>query len=107
LSSVRSATSVFSFRFTDTYNGDFNEIKNNLNNCIDGLGGLVESNAALKLMAVNDHSRRVKGEYAVHVGEDFAAEHREAIRIAKKHLQSSPILRKITYAAFTAVEVRQ
>jgi methyl-accepting chemotaxis protein len=51
-------------KITDVYNGDFNEIKNNLNNCIDGLGGLVESNAALKLMAVNDYSRRVKGEYA-------------------------------------------
>ena len=32
---------------TDNYNGDFNEIKNNLNNCIDGLQGLVECNNVL------------------------------------------------------------
>ncbi len=51
-------------KITEAYNGDFNEIKNNLNNCIDGLGGLVEANAVLKRMAVNDHSTRVKGEYA-------------------------------------------
>jgi methyl-accepting chemotaxis protein len=28
-------------KITDTYNGDFNEIKNNLNQCIDALNGLV------------------------------------------------------------------
>ena len=37
----------------------------------------------------------------------FAATEREAIQIARKRLQSSPILRKITYAAFTAVEVKK
>ncbi len=29
-------------KITDNYNGDFNEIKNNLNNCIDNLNGLIE-----------------------------------------------------------------
>ncbi len=48
---------------TDTYKGDFNEIKNNLNGCIDGLGGLVECDAVLKRMAVNDHTRKVEGKY--------------------------------------------
>ena len=28
-------------RITDSYNGDFNEIKNNLNTCIDSLNGLI------------------------------------------------------------------
>jgi methyl-accepting chemotaxis protein len=28
-------------RITDTYNGDFNEVKNNLNRCIDALNGLL------------------------------------------------------------------
>jgi methyl-accepting chemotaxis protein len=51
-------------KITDNYNGDFNEIKNNLNNCIDGLKGLVESDAALKRMALNDYSRPVEGEFA-------------------------------------------
>jgi methyl-accepting chemotaxis protein len=50
-------------KITEEYNGDFNEIKNNLNNCIDGLGGLVECNAVLKRMAVNDHTRKVEGKY--------------------------------------------
>ncbi len=50
-------------RITDQYKGDFNEIKNNLNQCIDGLGGLVEASETLKRMAVNDHSRGVEGNY--------------------------------------------
>ncbi len=48
---------------TDNYNGDFNEIKNNLNNCIDGLQGLVECNNVLHRMAVNDNTKGVEGEY--------------------------------------------
>ncbi len=36
----------------------------------------------------------------------FAPTQREAIRIARKRLQSSPVLRKITYAAFTAIEIK-
>ena len=28
-------------KITDTYNGDFNEIKNNLNSCIDVMNGLL------------------------------------------------------------------
>jgi len=50
-------------KITDDYRGDFNEVKNNLNQCIDGLGGLVEANAVLQKMAVNDHTTRVEGEY--------------------------------------------
>jgi methyl-accepting chemotaxis protein len=48
---------------TDNYNGDFNEIKNNLNACIDGLQGLVECNSVLQRMAVNDLTNGVKGDY--------------------------------------------
>jgi methyl-accepting chemotaxis protein len=50
-------------KVTDSYNGDFNTIKNNLNACIDGLGGLVEANQVLKRMAVNDHTTPVGGSY--------------------------------------------
>jgi methyl-accepting chemotaxis protein len=50
-------------KVTDSYNGDFNEIKNNLNNCIDGLGGLIEANTVLQRMAVNDHTVKVEGNY--------------------------------------------
>ncbi len=51
-------------KIIDSYNGDFNEIKNNLNACIDGLGGLVEVNAVLQRMAVNDYTKTVEGSYA-------------------------------------------
>ena len=50
-------------KITDKYNGDFNEIKNNLNACIDGLQGLVEANHVLGRMAVNDHTKGVEGNY--------------------------------------------
>src|SRR5208337_2506162 len=50
-------------KITDNYNGDFNTIKNNLNACIDGLGGLVEANEVLQLMAANDYTSRVQGSY--------------------------------------------
>ncbi|MDD1689079.1 MAG: Cache 3/Cache 2 fusion domain-containing protein [Methanoregula sp.] len=50
-------------KITASYNGDFNELKNNLNTCIDGLGGLVESNAVLQRMANNDYTVAVKGNY--------------------------------------------
>jgi methyl-accepting chemotaxis protein len=50
-------------KITDAYNGDFNTLKNNLNACIDGLGGLVEANEVLQLMAANDYTHRVQGSY--------------------------------------------
>ncbi|WP_420239461.1 methyl-accepting chemotaxis protein [Telmatobacter bradus] len=50
-------------KITDTYRGDFNTIKNNLNACIDGLGGLVEANRILQKLAVNDCSIKVEGSY--------------------------------------------
>ncbi|MBF0528500.1 MAG: HAMP domain-containing protein [Deltaproteobacteria bacterium] len=50
-------------KITESYNGDFNAIKNNLNACIDGLGGLTEANAVMQRMAVNDHTKKVEGSY--------------------------------------------
>jgi len=50
-------------KITDEYNGDFNEIKNNINACIDGLGGVLEANVVLQNMAVNDYTRKVEGMY--------------------------------------------
>jgi len=51
-------------KITETFNGDYSGIINNLNACIDGLSGLVEANAVLQRMAVNDHSKTVEGHYA-------------------------------------------
>ncbi|MDI9569892.1 MAG: methyl-accepting chemotaxis protein [Pseudomonadota bacterium] len=50
-------------KITDNYNGDFNVIKNNLNNCIDGLGGLVECDQVMNRLKVNDHTKKVEGNY--------------------------------------------
>ncbi|WP_320051870.1 MCP four helix bundle domain-containing protein [uncultured Acetobacteroides sp.] len=50
-------------KVTASYNGDFNIIKNNINDCIDGLGGLVEASKVLGEMAYNDYSHMVEGNY--------------------------------------------
>jgi methyl-accepting chemotaxis protein len=50
-------------KITDDYKGDFNDIKNSINSCIDGLGGLVEGSEVMEKMALNDFNSSVKGEY--------------------------------------------
>ncbi|WP_406657934.1 methyl-accepting chemotaxis protein [Methanolobus sp. ZRKC2] len=50
-------------KITDEYKGDFNEIKNNLNQCIDGLGALTECNTVLQNLTVNDFTVDVSGNY--------------------------------------------
>jgi methyl-accepting chemotaxis protein len=57
------AKGVIPAKITDTYNGDFNTIKNNLNACIDGLGGLQEGTAVTQRMAANDYTKREDGHY--------------------------------------------
>ncbi|MBS4050147.1 MAG: PAS domain-containing protein [Methylomonas sp.] len=39
-------------KITDNYNGDFNTIKNNLNNCIDAIGSMVNEAANLEKAAI-------------------------------------------------------
>ncbi len=50
-------------KITEAYVGDFNDIKNDLNQCVDALGGLVEVNEVLQRMAVNDYTKNVTGNY--------------------------------------------
>ncbi|HEY5557145.1 methyl-accepting chemotaxis protein [Acetobacterium sp.] len=50
-------------KITVAYSGDFNELKNNLNACINGLGALVEGNKILGQMSVNDFTDKIEGEY--------------------------------------------
>jgi methyl-accepting chemotaxis protein len=50
-------------KITEQYNGDFNILRNNINQCIDGLGGLVEANKVLQKMAVNDYTLKMEGNY--------------------------------------------
>ena len=52
-------------RITDTYNGDFNEIKNNLNQCIDVMNGLLRETNAL-IQATQDGKLQTRGNAAVH-----------------------------------------
>ncbi len=50
-------------KITDTYYGDFNGIKNSINSCIDGLGGLQEGYDVMYRMSLNDYSIKVEGTY--------------------------------------------
>jgi methyl-accepting chemotaxis protein len=50
-------------KVTNTFYGDFDNLKTSINNCIEGLGGLVEANLVLQRMAVNDYSVKVEGSY--------------------------------------------
>lgn len=50
-------------KITDAYKGDFNDIKDSINNCIDGLGGLVECRNILALTSINDYTQKVEGTY--------------------------------------------
>jgi methyl-accepting chemotaxis protein len=50
-------------RILGEYRGDFGALRDNLNACLDGLGGLVEANGALQRMAVNDYTQGVEGTY--------------------------------------------
>jgi methyl-accepting chemotaxis protein len=55
-------------KITDKYNGDFNEIKNNLNNCIDNIKALgAETSALIKASA--EGKLAVRGDAAKHQGD--------------------------------------
>ena len=60
---IGSARGIFRPRSRIRINGDFNEIKTNLNACIDGLGGLVEANAVLQRIASNDYDQSIERTY--------------------------------------------
>ncbi|WP_303871255.1 methyl-accepting chemotaxis protein [Acetobacterium wieringae] len=49
-------------KITDSYQGDFNTIKNNINSCIDGLGALDEGNRVLARIGVNDFSQTINSD---------------------------------------------
>lgn len=50
-------------KITESYNGDFEIIRNDINACIDGLGGLAEGRDILVRMAQNDYSGSVVGKH--------------------------------------------
>ena len=50
---IESQRAISAERITDVYKGDFNEIKNNLNQCIDVMSGLLEETDNLILATKN------------------------------------------------------
>jgi methyl-accepting chemotaxis protein len=55
-------------KITDTYNGDFNEIKNNLNNCIDAVNGMV-ADAGLLVQAAAEGKLDTRADATRHQGD--------------------------------------
>ena len=55
-------------KITDSYNGDFNEIKNNLNNCIDNIRALVAEAASL-VKAAGEGKMATRGDATKHQGD--------------------------------------
>jgi methyl-accepting chemotaxis protein len=51
-------------RYTEDAKNDFNEMKTNLNNCIDGMQGIAETNKILQKMAVNDYSHKIENKFS-------------------------------------------
>jgi methyl-accepting chemotaxis protein len=55
-------------KITDTYNGDFNEIKNNLNNCIDNITALV-TDAGMLVKAAAEGKLATRADATKHQGD--------------------------------------
>jgi methyl-accepting chemotaxis protein len=55
-------------KITDTYNGDFNEIKNNLNNCIDAVSRLV-ADAGILVKAAVEGKLATRADATMHQGD--------------------------------------
>jgi methyl-accepting chemotaxis protein len=73
-------------KITDNYNGDFNNIKNSINSCLDGLGALVEGSRILKKMSLNDYSEKMEmqaqGIYQ-EIGESINGVHARLLRVVE------------------------
>jgi methyl-accepting chemotaxis protein len=50
-------------KITADYRGDFNDIKNSINACVDGLDALVQGNSILRQMSKNNYSETMDGSY--------------------------------------------
>jgi methyl-accepting chemotaxis protein len=70
-------------KIAETYNGDFNRLKNSLNATVEAMNGVFEANSALQRMALNDYSKQVEGEYPGLFGEVAAALNMTQARITQ------------------------
>ncbi|WP_296558347.1 methyl-accepting chemotaxis protein [uncultured Acetobacterium sp.] len=69
---------------TTEYKGDFNDLKNSINACIDGLGALTEGKEVLALLSANDLSQNFEGNYTgiyAEIGESINGVHDQLTRI--------------------------
>jgi methyl-accepting chemotaxis protein len=57
------AKGIIPEKITEKYNGDYDKLKNNINLCIDGLGGLAEASVILQKMSSNDYTNKLEGNY--------------------------------------------
>ena len=48
---------------TQDYQNDYDEMKRNVNHCIDSMQGLIIANRVLQQMAVNDYTEKIEGDY--------------------------------------------
>jgi len=48
---------------TQDYQNDYDEMKRNVNHCIDSMQGLIIANRVLQQMAVNDYTEKIEGNY--------------------------------------------
>ncbi len=85
---------------TDTYYGDFDEIKQNINNCITGLDGLVEGKDILQRMSSNDYTGIAKSGYS-----GIFAEIADSINgVADRINRTIDVLKNITIGDFKDLE---
>ena len=71
---------------TTAYQGDFNDLKSNINACIDGLGALTEGNQVLALLSANDLSQKIEGSYTgiyAEIGESINGVHAQMVHIVE------------------------
>ena len=88
-------------KITGDLTGDFNAIKNDLNACIEGMGGLVEANQVLQRIIVNDYTTEVTGSYKG-IFAEVAEETNEACRRMKKVIWA---IRQVALGDYDAVLV--
>lgn len=50
-------------KILEKYPGDFQQIVDSINNCVDGLSALIEGRDVLQRMSVNDYTKRMEGSY--------------------------------------------
>lgn len=71
---------------TTEYKGDFNDLKTNINACIEGLGALTEGNQVLALLCNNDLSQKIEGHYQgiyQEIGESINGVHAQMVHIVE------------------------